>query len=309
MASPAMAGMIANWLSMDQELTFSQIKSKIATTSYSRTLSQCPSGTCRGIEMSCNEYYSFYDSSNDISSTSTPSSCNTESYSCAVLSNVPETLGVDINGVYTNTGQCYNNRPVYKATNIEDIGDLYLFYDGSWFVNYLLCKSGEDDCKVYLYGRSSFDATSNGANYYSYVDYTFSDDRWTVHYTSSISLTGSDSSSTCYVSSSRSSNINTDTDTVTSDDSDDDDIVYGVEGKSVSFAGVSQDSTSTDGSDRTSTDNDNDDVDEWWPWLIVALFGVSLIVLIGVIIYYQRKIKSLQNQPNDGANYHLMAGK
>ena len=166
---------------------------------------------------------------------------------------------------------------------------------------------------MYLYGRNSFSATSSGANYYSYTDYTFSDDRWTVHYTSSISLTGSDSSSTCYVSSTRSINTDTDTvtsDTVTSDDSDDD-IVYGVEGESVSFAAVSQDSTSTDDqSDRSSTsDNDNDDVNEWWPWLIVALLGVSLIVLVVVIVRYQRKIKALQNQPNDGANYHLMAGK
>ena len=158
---------------------------------------------------------------------------------------------------------------------------------------------------MYLYGRSSFSATSSGANYYSYTDYTFSDDRYTVHYTSSISLTGSDSSSTCYVSSSRVSNTDTDTNTNTTEE----DIVYGIEGESVSWAAVSQDS-STDGSDRSSTDdNDDDDVDPWWTWVVVAFLVVSLVVLVAVIAYYKRKIKAIQNQPNDGANYHLMAGK
>ena len=309
MASPAMAGMIANWLSMDQELTFSQIKSKLSSTSYTVSLSKCPGGTCRGISMTCGQYYSFYDSWSKISSTSTPNSCNTESYSCVVLSNLPQTLGVDINGVYSNTGQCYNNRPVYKATDIADIGDLYLFYDGSWFINYILCKSGEDGCKVYMYGRSTLSATSNAANYYGYTDFTFTDDRWTVYYTSALSLTGSDSSSTCYVSSASSRLSNTDTDTDTDTDTSDEDPVYGIEGESVSWAAVSQGSTS--GSDRSSTGDNDSSVDEapWWTWLVVALLIVTVVALIGVVVYDQRKIKIIRAQSNDGANYHLMAGK
>ena len=205
--------------------------------------------------------------------------------------------------VYKNTGQCHNSRPVYKAW-IDDIGDTYLFFqDGSWFINYILCKTYDSSgCYAYMYGRSTFEATSSGANYYGYVDITFTDDIYYNYYTNSLTLEGSDSSSQC---SSATSSIASNTDNETDDDDDD---VYGVEGESVSFSNVDETLTTDDSESKTSENNSNNDSNnniEWWNWMIIIALILTIASIIGIIVYFQQKVKQLQ-AVNDG-NYRLMA--
>ena len=86
-------------------------------------------------------------------------------------------------------------------------------------------------------------------------------------------------------------------------------IASGVQSESVSFADVSDsttdDSTSDNSGDRTSSSNSNsDDEIEWWVWILVAALGITIVSLIGAIVYFQKKINKLEHANTD--NYQLM---
>ena len=77
-----------------------------------------------------------------------------------------------------------------------------MFNGGSWFVNYVYCPVSSTDpfgnrYYAFIYDTSTLNATENGCNYYSYNDFTFSDDVWTVRYTTALDITGSNSDSVC----------------------------------------------------------------------------------------------------------------
>ena len=306
MASPVVTGLVANLLSVNNGLSFLAIKSILANTDYSFELSECPSGTCRAIRLSCDEIAAFEDESAKITTTEAPSggcSDDAESYECVEISNFPVSLGVDLNGVYTNTGDCYNDKPVYKG-NVEDIGDMYLFQDYWWYVNHIYCKMYEDvlsdTCRAYVSGRATFEATEAGCSYYSYTDFTYTDDKYNSIYYKYASFEGSNDDSVCGSSSARLSS---------NSDSDDDSEVYGIEEESVSYSAVSENSDSTtDGSGgrgSDSSENNSEDEVSWWVWLLVVAFVLTLASLIFVVIYYQKRINRLK-QSQSLTNYQLM---
>ena len=253
MASPAVTGLVANLLSVDNGLTFEDVKDIVTDTSNSFVLSNCPNadgdGECRGIKLDCNTIEGYENTGNAIETTSSPDDCSSDSdyYDCAVLEDLPDTLNMNVNGVYKNTGECYNGKAVYKAT-IDDIGDNYLFFSGSWWYNnYIWCRRFEDDsfgqyCQAYMSGRSTFADTSNYCNYYTYRDITFTDDVYGSAGTAYASLTGSNSDSVCGASNSNNGG---------GDDDDDDD--------------SNGDLSECDYYDCIQTDKyDDDDFDTYW---------------------------------------------
>ena len=66
--------------------------------------------------MDCSTIESHENVGNAIETTIGPSDCSSDAeyYDCAVLENLPGSLGMNVNGVYKNTGECLNGKPIYN---------------------------------------------------------------------------------------------------------------------------------------------------------------------------------------------------